>query len=103
MVQGHEGPSFEENTLFWAERTICAMRAARDTSHRAWARRDSERGGSHRDHPDPSTVAVPDACWLAIVDPLVTLAHHAQLHVTVGRRYMDSPGVVYVSFSRRKD
>jgi len=113
MPTGQDGPHEDENLLFWHERMVCAMRAARGRptsgppksadnfsgrmefmfgSHGSLGKKDNEVHG----------LLVPEPCWERIRKHIKAIATCAGLVVKSGRRYVDPAGVVYVVFVRRE-
>jgi len=105
MAQESETHSPQENALFWLERTITAMRAARERSTRGRPPEVGpvyQRGEMAADISGPTGVAMPLACWERFGKQLVKIGTCCGLSVKMYRRYTDPVEVVFLKFSRKE-
>ncbi len=117
MPTGKQGPTTEENTLFWLERTVNAMRAARGRGYNRQEQLNTgysaDGGGLFDTHVhigagvkasqdnEITGLSMPEPCWKRFNRHIRTIATYCGLTVTIKERYIDPLGVVYVEFARR--
>jgi hypothetical protein len=99
MSSGKESPSLQENTLFWLERCVTAMRAAKARQHAADSmERKHNPPGAASDQ--PIGVGMPARCWRRLKNPIADICEKVGLKYKAEHRYSDNLGVIYVLFRR---